>query len=765
MKSILLFAAAALAALPAPLSLERARIVAGPSLPPAAKKAVAMLIEEVERRTLVHWSVQTSAPEDGNCLSIAVAAGMPAEGYRIKTGAPQPGCRVALTGADARGVLFGAGRLLRELRMSRGSVSLPEGWNIESAPKYPVRGHQIGYRSTNNTYDAWSVAEYEQYIRDMAVFGSNTVELTGTGMDSDGRSPHFRMSALRMHQEISRLTAEYGLDFSIWLPATKKNYADPDIAAKELRAWEAAFRALPKLDAVFVPGGDPGHTEPRILMPFLEKATAVLKSVHPNAGIWVSPQGMDDGWIAQFYAELRKNPKWLAGVVHGPWVRVTMPEFRKNVPSHIPIRLYPDITHTLRCQYPLSDWDPAFAITQGREPINPLPVRMTEWFGKYAPGSVGFVSYSDGSNDDVNKIIWSALAWDPSADSKATLREFSRYFLNLDATEGIFGLEQNWQGPLEGNAGVGQVLARFQDLEARATPVEKRNWRFQQLLYRAYSDAYTQRRLRYERGLEEEARRELAGAETSGAGPAMDEAERVLHRAVTERVGMDLRTRIFALAEGLFQGLGAQFSVKMYGAAGWERGATLDTVDNPLNNRPWLLTKFDEIRKLENEPKRLAAIHELLHREDPGPGGYYDDLGDPARQPHFVPDGEAGQQGYAENLPGPLAWISHANSWKGRPIRMRYTGLDPDAEYRLRVVYGGEAVAQEQPISLTANDGIVVHGPMKKPLPIRPVEFDIPREATRTGALELRWEREEPPSGRLRGAQVSEVWLIKKTGP
>jgi hypothetical protein len=34
-----------------------------------------------------------------------------------------------------------------------------------------------------------------------------------------------------------------------------------------MAACEAVFRAMPRLDAVFVPGGDPGHTAPSVLIP------------------------------------------------------------------------------------------------------------------------------------------------------------------------------------------------------------------------------------------------------------------------------------------------------------------------------------------------------------------------------------------------------------------------------------------------------------------------------------------------------------------
>jgi len=746
------FLLAALPCICAPLDLRQLSIVA----PPETRLAANLLIDEIESRTRLRLPLADS-PAGSICLSIARQK--PAEGFRIATypGAP---CLITLNGNDTRGILFAAGRLLRELAASPGALSLPEPLNLTTAPKYPVRGHQIGYRNANNTYDAWSVADYRQYILDMAVFGANTVEVTGTGMDRGDRSPHFRLPPLRMHQEISRITKEYGLDFSIWLPATQKSYEDPNTAARELAEWERAFRAIPHLNAVFVPGGDPGHTEPRILMPFLEKAAAVLKKVHPNAGIWVSPQGMDDAWLAQFYAELNKRPQWLAGVVHGPWVRPTMTAFRKAVPAEIAIRLYPDITHTLRCQNPMPNWDPAFAITHGREPINPLPVAQTAWFGRYAPGSIGFVSYSDGANDDFNKVLWTALAWDPGLNPLTVQRQYARHFIGIEPLADVLSaLERNWHGPLSANPSPEQALTQAQTLEQNATPQQKRNWRFQQLLYRAYYDAYTQRRLAHETSLEIKAREHLAAASKAGSLPAIDSAAKALAGPPSAPA---LRARIGELAEALFQSLGAQFSVAKYQASGWERGATLDTVDAPLNSRDWLLSRFAEIRKLPAESDRLREIEAILHREDPGPGGFYDDLGDPSRQPHFVPDGETGQQGFLETLPGPKAWKSHANSWRGRPIRMRYTGLDPAARYKVRVVYGGEAVAQEQGIRLTANGAIEVHPYLPKPLPIRPVEFEIPAAATKSGTLELTWDRQEPPSGRLRGAQVSEVWLIRQ---
>src|SRR5207248_9716171 len=126
---------------------------------------------------------------------------------------------VAVLGSDVRGVLFGVGRLLRSLRMSRDRILCPAEMDIATAPAYPLRGHQLGYRPKTNAYDAWSVPMWEQYYRDLAVFGCNAVELIPPRSDDDADSPHFPLPPLETMVGMSRLADEYGLDVWIWYPA------------------------------------------------------------------------------------------------------------------------------------------------------------------------------------------------------------------------------------------------------------------------------------------------------------------------------------------------------------------------------------------------------------------------------------------------------------------------------------------------------------------------------------------------------------------
>src|SRR5262249_49100919 len=131
------------------------------------------------------------------------------DGFRVRVVTGNPTI-VYVAGDDPRGTLFGVGRLLRELRLERQRTTLPANVSVASAPRTQIRGHQPGYRPKTNSYDGWNVAEWEQYIRDLAVFGCNAIELIPPRSDDDADSPHFPLPPLRMMTEMSRLADAYG---------------------------------------------------------------------------------------------------------------------------------------------------------------------------------------------------------------------------------------------------------------------------------------------------------------------------------------------------------------------------------------------------------------------------------------------------------------------------------------------------------------------------------------------------------------------------
>lgn len=786
------------------LDLSNAVVVSPPGLSDPENKAVQMLVEEVEKRTGIRWPRTDAWPTDKvPVIGAGLRSGIPAfagayanglqslpklngaEGYRLWSDKGDGAPGVFVVGNDSRGLLFGIGRLLRELHMEHGQVNIEDRLDIATAPAYPLRGHQLGYRPKCNSYDAWDLPVWEQYFRDLAVFGCNAIELIPPRSDDDANSPHFPRPPMEMMEGMSRLADDYGLDVWVWYPAMDKDYASSGTVKSALREWGNVFSRLKRIDAVFVPGGDPGHTQPKVLLALLGKQTENLHRYHPKAQMWVSPQGFTQAWLDEFVAILQQQqPAWLSGVVHGPQVRISLARLRELVPARYPIRQYPDITHTRQCQYPVPDWDVAYAVTEGRECINPRPEGEALIFRKTQPGTIGFISYSEGCNDDVNKFIWSGLGWDSGARPLDILRQYCRYFIGERYTDnlarGFMDLEQNWQGPLLTHDGVEQTLARFQAMEKTASPEDLKNWRFQQALFRAYYDVYTRRRLVYENNLETQAMERLRKAPATGTHSAIADARKTLGRALSEDAAPEWRARIFQLGNALFRSIGMQLSVELYQAIGVDRGASLDTLNFPLNNRLWLEQRFARIDRMRSESSRLKGLQEILNWTDPGPGGFYDDFGNSTQQPHLLPGiglredpgcytsarGDFEEEPRKQKpgvLPGTnrrISWQDHAEPLYDTPLEAAYTGLDPNARYRVRVVYAGDSYKKQ--IRLMANDSIQIHPYLARPKPVAPLEFALPQSATREGKLKLSWFGKPGLGGNGRTCQISEVWLLKE---
>lgn len=792
-------------------------IVIPDNLTETEQAAVQMLIDEVKKRTIIDLSVDLEWP-DSRIPVIAVgtstlfkadpkfnqydrgSSNHEPEGFTVKfINDVRDSPTLFIIGNDSRGMLFGTGYFLRKISMMPpagrhdpgrfeewaearrigmipGKILIPENIAIDNSyPVLPLRGHQLGYRPKVNSYDGFTVEMYEQYIRDLIVFGINAVELIPPNTDDDSHSPMFTLPPEVMNIKISELLDKYGLDAWYWYPAMYGDYSIPYNFQRSLKEAEEVFSSLPKIDVIFVPGGDPGYAPPDILFEYLDEKSRILHKYHPGAEIWVSPQGFTAERMEVFLGLLDEEPEWLTGIVHGPWVRMTVDSLRKVIPGRYRIRRYPDITHTIQCEYPVPDWDLAYAATLNREPINPRPVDQSTIFHAVSlESSEGFITYSEGVNDDVNKIVWSGLGWNPDADLLEILHDYSRYFIGPgytdDFAQGLLSLEQNWNGPLLSNTAVYNTLAKFQSMEKAALPDVKLNWRFQQALYRSYYDAYIRSRLIYETHLEDAAMNILRRAPELGSRLAMKEAMEILNKARLERVSEDWRQRVFELAEALFQSIRMQLSVDKYHAISVERGANLDLIDRPLNNRNWLEEMFDRIVLLTDEDERLVEIERILNWENPGPGGFYTDFGDFGNNPHLVPGKSYREDpgfwhspfiGWRVRTPQTQTWRT---SWKRyihtlfeTPLKMHYPDLDRHARYQVKIIY------LRGPVQLMANDDIIVHDYIDMPnFTIEPRIFDIPYEATRGGSLTLTWNMEPGRGSTGRGNKIAEMWLFKK---
>ncbi|WP_128545154.1 hypothetical protein [Larkinella soli] len=788
-------------ALGQPLDLSRAQIYTAVSDQNTLLRTVEVLQQEVEKRTGLRWPLVKKLPGAGqpavwlatekevpqwpSAVRTAVQA-LPviqAEGFRWLV-MPEAGA-VVIVGKDARGLLYGVGRLLRKLAMQPGRVQLENTPALATSPRYPIRGHQLGYRPKTNAYDAFSVARFDQYIRELALFGANSIEIVPPRTDDDATSRHMKLPPIRMIAEQSRIGQSYGLDVWMWYPNMGLDYVHPDSIRNELKERQEVFAAVPKLDHVFVPGGDPGELEPDVLFAWLEKMAAVLHRYHPNAKIWVSPQVFrpTQAWFDAFFAQVNRERPWFGGVVFGPWVKMPVQEIRRRLNARIPIRHYPDITHNYSSQYPVPHWDLAWAMTLGRESINPRPHDEKTIHNALDEYGAGSISYSEGTNDDVNKFVWSDQDWSPETPVIETLRDYARLFLGPEYTEtaaqGLLALEQNLRGPLLTRETVDRTLMQWQELERTAPPKVLRNPRFQMGLIRAYFDAYTRGRLIYETELERQAREVLETATPGGSAEAIRQARDLLDQARTKPILPAYRRKCFALADSLYRSIGAQLTIERHGAMSG-RGNFLDNIDIPLNDAPWLLDQLSRIARLESDTDRLRKIREALHRTDPGPGGFYDHFGSPESWHRVVQETPWEQDpgslqspriGFGVGLVGvewvdeikatgfkgeitPRAWMKQAKTLYDQPLKIAYDELDPQAAYTLRIAYTGRFRSR---MKLTTDDGRVIHDFLQTgEQPI--FEFEVPKAATADGRVTFIWTCGEGE----RGSQVTEIWLIRR---
>ena len=784
------------------LDFSRAVILSVEKLEPLEKKALSVLQEEIEKRTGISLKVRNKLPEKS--LPV-IAIGMREEikslgtlfvdlisdghaerkeGFQLVIRS-QPRPLIMVAGNDTRGVFYGVGKLLRLMELRSGSITARGSVNMSTAPAYPVRGHQLGYRPKTNAYDAWDVNQYDQYIRELALFGANSIEVMPPRTDDDRQSEHMKVPPMKMMIKQAEICDSYDLDVWIWYPNMGSDYSHPDSIAVELKERDNVFSRLKRVDVVFVPGGDPGDLQPDLLFAWLEKVAAVLHKYHPKAKIWVSPQAFRPvkSWLDAFYSHVNRKYNWFGGVVFGPWVKTPLPEMRRLVDPAIPIRRYPDITHSISSQYPVRNWDLAYAMTLGRECYNPRPLAektIHNALDQYANGSL---SYSEGINDDINKFIWSAQDWDPNTPAIETLREYGRLFIHPDMADdlaqAVLALEKNWKGPLIDNHDVETTLHQWQAMDKNYPPDITANYRFQMGLLRATYDAYIKARLVNETALEMKARLVLEKAETLGSEQALLEAENFLKQKSTKPVAGEYRDRCWQIADDLFEKIGSQTSVQRHKAQPG-RGDFMDYIDRPLNDAVWLLWQMSKIREMGDEGQRLSAIRTMLGRTDPGPGGFYMNLGGddrPAcvdRYPEWNEDpgslrsprvsfgvGLKGEEWIhtveAKGFDGsatPLAWMNQLTTLYETPLSLIFEDLDPSSIYTLKVAYTGRFRAR---IQLTADDKFPIHDLIKTgTIPV--MTFEVPKEATKDSRLKLTWTC----GAGERGAQLAEIWLIKK---
>ncbi len=503
-----------------------------------------------------------------------------------------------------RGLIYAYSLFLRKLKLQPDGIEADENIVGKYSPYKKIRGHQLGYRDLNNTYDAWDESQYRRYILDLMMFGTNTIE----GI-CDGEEQKYLMilSASQMLSSISEICDELDVDLSVWHPTYSKESND-DVKEK----IDEYYKNIKKLNTLFIPGGDPGDMMPNDLF---ERCKFIKNSVckyHPDVKIWISAQAPHQysNWGEKFIEELRKEPDFLEGVIYGPNHAMSLEDLRKFTPEKYPLRFYPDITHCVRCEYPVhfdkDDWHYAFASTFGRESINPRPTEYRHIYKITEDFVIGSVTYSDGVHDDFNKIIWSGMEFQKNADIFEIAEDYARAFIpSVDSTEFakcMFALEKSWDGDPKENPIIDEVFEKLQKLRNEKTGS---NYRFVMSLFKSECDKLIKMRYNFENELINNAKAKIRLGDVEAAKEILLTDYPESYKILREQINLD--------AKMLFSLIGIQLDVENYHGKHYERGCTLETIDRPITDRAYLLNKINEIKNVD----------ELLKIIDPHEGENY----------------------------------------------------------------------------------------------------------------------------------------------
>lgn len=609
---------------------------------------------------------------------------------------------------SVRGLIFAYSLFLRKLAVNGNAFTLLCDISGEYCPDKKIRGHQIGYRTTPNTYDAWDTKQYFRYYLDMMAFGANTCEHIPYEKGVSKRNRLMRYDEEELLREACELADSVDMNVSLWQPN-----CDGETESEAVARRDKLYSSLKRLDYLFIPSGDPGELPARDFVARCKLFSEVLKKSHPNAEMHPSAQAPHSiaTWGKDFCDLLAEEPSEIDCVIMGPNHAYPMHDLRKKLPARYDMRFYPDITHNVRCEYPVhflsDDWHFSFASTISREGVNPRPREFQKLHRLYSPYTVGSVSYSEGVHDDVNKAVWSALEFDRDMPLDEILQDYARYFMfGADyekIADCIFALEDNWQADPLHSPSVKNTYTAFCELKADY-PFLSKNWRFMLLYFRACCDMVVYLRRRFEESLCRQCRELLRNGEWENAAKCLEAPFSAEYDA--------LQGELDVLAEKLFSLIGIQLDTEHYCADSWERGATLETIDNPVSDRGFLRRELQYLNSLPDGEK-AAFSKRLLNRCNAGKDGIYfsvalhglDALG-------VMQDGEfyMDYQGDRPSAKEKMLPMCMTKVYDHFSFKAKLGGFVSGKDYKLRITYKvseNEAVKHH---TITANKTVIYDG-------------------------------------------------------
>lgn len=449
-------------------------------------------------------------------IELSIQPDLGSEGFRIED---EGEGFIRIIGGDARGVLYGTGKLLRTSRYDRGGFT-PGLWRGESLPKGTFRAVYLATHF-QNYYESAPIEEIKHYIEDLGLWGYNTILVHYPTWQFDSlQSPKAQKWIVRFRNILEHVK-DCGLQVGL-LQVPNQGYTTAPQTLKGVRVPgnrrgnlgvnlcpskpEAQKLLVELYDGLFDefksvgldyfefwpydeggcaceqcwPWGGRGYLEiskiieKKLRLKFPECKTVLSTWCFENEddnnpdGEWVGLKKCLDennSWVDYIMADGHDDyfPKYL---------------LTQGVPGQLPLLNFPEIS-----MFGMNPW--------GGYGTNPAPAHFQKLWDRIRHLAVGGAPYSEGIYEDLNKAIIASFYWDPYVRAEDVVREYASFEFSpevaSDMLEVVRIFEQNHYRNQIGESSL-RAFELVTEAENRLTEKVKSSWRWRIFYLRGLID-------------------------------------------------------------------------------------------------------------------------------------------------------------------------------------------------------------------------------------------------------------------------------------
>jgi hypothetical protein len=765
------------------------------------------------------------------------------EGFLLKFVKDKNSNVLIAAGIDERGCLYAVGEILRRTVFKERSVSLKDDIDIRTAPAFEIRGTQYGQSHIALNVAKvrkWTQEETARVILDYALAGANIFSVDS---DADPMYDVIKSYGLMTLGDFHPNLATEVTDPKLFATESIGRagfvcLSVPEAREHMLKKCEARFKNGRSYDLIQMKGGDGGGCECDRCKPYgtpfitlAEELAKIIHKYHPNTRLYFTNQKFtneDDNAIFEY---LREKPRtWLWAWGYGPGSDATswQPGHRQNhrmdlfrYPGFGPYGLYPmeivrqlppqqklvyfnEITHWKYAQhayiqmYPRADkngdlpphWshdiyerrpDQALTMVYNRLTFFAWPRYYHRVFNDLMRYGAGDITHSSGHHDHFNQWMWQRLLWAPRQTVEQVTTDYATTWFGPEAApemvQAIFQLEENLEEkpgePIAKKSGIDRYYTLVKSAGEKLPAFRKtQDWLWRMYMQKASLDFYTKKSVQQQTALLKKIENQvLLKSTASDVRSSLKEMISWIDKMPETVEMIRLRTEGARIADE---------SNRIFG----ERSDAVNNLKHDFVGLGWLRRQL--VRAEAATPQnRKELLRMITHYEDPGEGGYYDNLGTGNKAPNVefgypYDHGQPYVAGMLSEGNRPSQRSMHFTQDEDQGVTLKYTDLDPAASYKIRFTlvrpwYEARYATRmnQKTQSVYAND-VLIAANVEIPEKMSDFfTFDIPQNLIKNGAVTIRLERavdvahgdrisrEQWRNSGGWGTILSEAWLIK----